>query len=102
MTLVDRAVARLGAAPLVAARPGIGWLLVEVAPALLWVQVAGAVTLDSFYLVSWLRLSGAGDRQLAWLPLIGCAAVVLAPAVAWWRERAHDRAPGRDHAETSR
>ncbi|HYE04804.1 MAG TPA: hypothetical protein VEL07_04705 [Planctomycetota bacterium] len=100
--LVDRAVARLGAGPLVAARPGIGWLLVEVAPAMLWVQVAGAVTLESFYLVSWLRVSGADDRQLAWLPFIGCAAVVLAPAVAWWRERAHDRARGRDHAETSR
>lgn len=83
---VDRACGLLWARPLVAARPGMGWLLIEMAPAVLWTQLTGAVSLDAYYLGTYLLLLGASPAQLAWLPAVAYAGILLHPLrIAWLR-----------------
>jgi hypothetical protein len=74
--LVDRVVAATGGARLVRARPGIGWLAVEVIPAFIWTQITGAISLEFFYFVAFLTALGATESQLVWLPAAVSAAGV--------------------------
>ena len=85
---IDRLVAPLGARKLVAGRPGMGWLLVEVAPAQLWCSLTGAFALDGYNLVLYLTLLGAAVSDLAWLPMVNYAGIALHIAiVALWPPR---------------
>jgi hypothetical protein len=83
MHAVDRAVAAIGGRQLISGRPGIGWLVVEMTPAMIWTQVTGALSLEFFYFVAYLTLLGADESSLAWLSMvvfcggIGQALVVL-------------------------
>lgn len=70
---IDRLTSRLGAAPVVAGRPGMGWLLTECIPVFMWAQVTGALLGESFYLVTYLTLLGATAPTLALLPLVAYA-----------------------------
>lgn len=71
MRPIDRFCARLGAGTVVRERPGIGWMLVEVIPVLVWTRITGAFNLEgAYYLVAWLLLLGAREQDLAWLPLL--------------------------------
>lgn len=70
---IDRLTARLGAAPIVAGRPGMGWLLTECIPVFMWAQITGALFGESFYLVTYLTLLGATAPTLALLPLVAYA-----------------------------
>ncbi len=86
--LIDRLVAPLGARKLVAGRRGMGWLLVEVAPAQLWCSLTGAMTLDGYNLVLFLTLLGAAVSDLAWLPMVNFAGIALhIVIVALWPPR---------------
>jgi hypothetical protein len=77
MPLIDRLVAPFGARSLVAGRPRMGWLLTEIAPAMLWTSLTGALTLDGYNLVLYLTLLGASAAQLAWLPVANYAGIAL-------------------------
>jgi hypothetical protein len=83
--LIDRLVAPFGARRLVAGRPGMGWLLTEVAPAQLWSSLTGALWLDGYNLVLFLTLLGASVSDLAWLPVVNYAGIALhVLVVALW------------------
>ena len=75
--LIDRLVAALGARALVHGRPRMGWLMVEIAPAMLWTQLTGALSLEGYNLVLYLTLLGATTAELAWLPLVTYAGIAL-------------------------
>lgn len=78
---MDRLIAPLGARKLVAGRPGMGWLLTEMAPVVVWTGVTGAMGLESVLLVSYLGLLGANEQMLALLPMLGFGGMLLALAV---------------------
>jgi hypothetical protein len=75
--LIDRLVAGLGARALVQGRPRMGWLMVEIAPAMLWTHLTGALSLEGYNLVLYLTLLGATTAELAWLPLVTYAGIGL-------------------------
>jgi hypothetical protein len=83
MHVLDRAVAVVGGERLVRGRPGVGWLVIEVVPVVVWAQITGAMSNEYFYLVAFLTLLGADEHSLSWLSLmvfcsgIGQAVVVL-------------------------
>lgn len=71
MPWVDRLCSWTGARGVVRDRPGMGWMLVEVVPVVVWTRFTGAFSLEgAYYLVTWLMLLGAAERHLAWLPLL--------------------------------
>ncbi|MDA3959920.1 MAG: hypothetical protein PF961_03950 [Planctomycetota bacterium] len=71
MQAVDRLCAALGARAVVRDRPGMGWMLLEVIPVIVWSRITGAFSFEgAFYLVSWLLLLGAREQDLSWLPLL--------------------------------
>src|SRR3954471_50412 len=80
MPAVDRAVAALGGRALVAGRPGMGWLVFEVAPAFVWNQITGATSNEFYFFIAYLTLLGATDADLARLPLM-CSAAGVAHVV---------------------
>ena len=75
--LIDRLVAGLGARALVQGRPRMGWLMVEIAPAMLWTHLTGALSLEGYNLVLYLTLLGATTAELAWLPLVTYTGIAL-------------------------
>jgi hypothetical protein len=75
--LIDRLVAALGARALVQGNPRMGWLMVEIAPAMLWTHLTGALSLEGYNLVLYLTLLGATTAELAWLPLVTYAGIGL-------------------------
>jgi hypothetical protein len=75
--MIDRLVAALGARALVQGRPRMGWLMVEIAPAMLWTNLTGARSLEGYNLVLYLTLLGATTAELAWLPLVTYAGIAL-------------------------
>ncbi len=81
---VDRVVAALGGRALVATRPGIGYLVAEVIPAFIWTQITGAVSLEFFYFIAYLRLLGISDAAMGYLPVMVCAAGVAQFALVLW------------------
>ncbi|TVR11824.1 MAG: hypothetical protein EA401_10235 [Planctomycetota bacterium] len=81
MLLIDRMVAPLGARRLVEGRRGMGWLLTEMTPVVMWTGVTGAMGLESVLLVSYLGLLGASDQMLALLPMLGFGGMLLALAL---------------------
>lgn len=93
MQWIDRLTSRLGAASLVAGRPGLGWLLTECIPVLLWAQITGALFGESFYLVTYLTLLGATASTLALLPLVAYAGNFGAALLVFAR---HGSAAGRN------
>jgi hypothetical protein len=88
--LIDRFLARLGARSLVRIRPGMGWLLLDAIPAVLWMQITGAQSLDGYYLVQLLRHYGADDRLLPLLPLMGFLGTAIGAGTVFFQ---HDRDP---------
>jgi hypothetical protein len=92
--LIDRLLAPLGARALVADRPRMGWLLTEIAPAMLWTSLTGALWLDGYNLVLYLTLLGAGVADLAWLPLVNYAGIALHVLIVALR-------PPRGHAKAT-
>lgn len=81
MLLIDRLVAPLGARRLVVGRRGMGWLLTEMSPVVMWTGITGAMGLESVLLVSYLGLLGASDQMLALLPMLGFGGMLLALAM---------------------
>jgi hypothetical protein len=77
MHAVDRMVSALGGRAFIHGRPRMGWLAIEMVPALLWSQVTGSLTMDYYYFVAFLTILGASDASLAWLPLATYASGVL-------------------------
>lgn len=55
----------------------MGWLMVEIAPAMLWTHLTGALSLEGYNLVLYLTLLGASTAELAWLPLVTYAGIGL-------------------------
>ena len=90
---IDRLTTRLGAGSIVRGRPGLGWLLTECIPVLMWAQVTGALFGESFYLVTYLTLLGASTASLALLPLVAYAGNFGSALVVFAR---HGTAAGRD------
>ncbi len=90
---IDRLTARMGAAPIVAGRPGMGWLLTECIPVFMWAQVTGALFGESFYLVTYLTLLGATAPTLALLPLVAYAGNACSSVLVFAR---HHGDSGRD------
>ena len=90
---MDRLTARLGAAPVVSGRPGMGWLLTECIPVFMWAQVTGALLGESFYLVTYLTLLGAEASTLALLPLVAYAGNACSSLLVFAR---HHGDSGRD------
>lgn len=84
--MLDRAVAAIGGKALVAGRPGIGWLVVEVSPAFVWTQITGAMSMEFYYFIAYLTLIGATDADLARLPMMVCAAGVVQVAIVLSRK----------------
>jgi len=85
--LVDRAVARLGARELVAQRRGMGWMMVELIPVAVWIRLTGAQFLASYYLPRYLLLLGCEEEDLAWLPIVHFAGILIATAATLWLRR---------------
>jgi len=79
--LVDRVVSRLGARAVVAGRPGLGYLLIEVVPCVVWMQITGALSQDFFYFITFLTLLGADNRVLEGLLLVTTAGGVAQGAL---------------------
>ena len=74
---VDRLCASLGARQVVALSPGMGWFLVEVIPAVIWLNITGIMSFEVFYLVAFLGLLGADTGTLAWVPFSGYAGMLI-------------------------
>ena len=74
---VDRLCATLGARQVVALSPGMGWFLVEVIPAVIWLNITGIMSFEVFYLVAFLGLLGADTGTLAWVPFSGYAGMLI-------------------------
>ena len=87
---IDRLLAPLGARSLVRLRPGMGWMLIDAMPAVLWMQITGASTLDGYYLVQLLKHYGANDRVLPMLPLMAFFGTIIGAVAVFWQ---HDRSP---------
>jgi hypothetical protein len=87
--LIDRLLAPLGARSLVAVRPGMGWLLLEIVPAVVWMQITGAQSLEGYYLVQLMKHYGAPDGILPLLPLVGCMGSAVG-ALAVFLQRTRD------------
>ena len=68
-------------------RRGMGWLLVEVIPVVVWAQVTGALLGESFYLVTYLTLLGAESQTLALLPLVAYGGNALSSLLVLGRHR---------------
>ncbi len=66
----DRALARLGAGPVVRAHPRLKWLLLEPLPFVVWQRMTGGFSRITPYFVSYLGLLGIGQAQLFLLPLV--------------------------------
>jgi hypothetical protein len=79
--LVDRVVSRLGARAVVDGRPGLGYLLIEVVPCVVWMQITGALSQDFFYFITFLTLLGADNRVLEGLLLVTTAGGVAQGAL---------------------
>jgi hypothetical protein len=75
--MIDRLIAALGARALVQGNPRMGWLMVEIAPAMRWTHLTGALSLEGYNLVLYLTLLGATTAELAWLPLVTYAGIGL-------------------------
>ncbi len=84
---IDRLTSRLGARRIVQGRPGLGWLLTECIPVLMWAQVTGALFGESFYLVTYLTLLGATTPTLALLPLVAYAGNFASALLVFARHR---------------
>src|SRR5476649_2605645 len=91
MLVLDRVVSAVGGRELVAARPGIGYLIFEVMPAFVYMQITGAASQEFFYFIAFLHLLGASDPQLALLPMVCTAAGVVQVAVVVMRSPGDDR-----------
>ena len=90
---IDRLTTRLGAGSIVRGRRGLGWLLTECIPVLMWAQVTGALFGESFYLVTYLSLLGASTATLALLPLVAYAGNLGSAVLVFAR---HHTVAGRD------
>ena len=77
MIFIDRLVSNLGARRLVDRYPGIGYLLTEVIPVIIWGFFCGAMSYDNYYLIRFLQLLGASDTQIAILPILYFSAFSL-------------------------
>lgn len=80
--LVDRIVAPLGARRMVAARPGLGWMLIEFFPVLVWSTITGGIGMEGlFYLTGFLLVLGANAEELSWLMVLHGGAIALQASV---------------------
>jgi hypothetical protein len=70
----------------------MGWMTLEIIPAAIWMQITGALSMEVYYLVAFLTLLGAGEAELAWLPMMFFSANV---AQAWLVLRRPPRDPQR-------
>lgn len=77
MRFIDRLVSCVGARRLVDRYPGIGYLLTEVIPVIIWGFFCGAMSYDNYYLIRFLQLLGASDTQIAILPILYFSAFSL-------------------------
>ncbi|NRA39541.1 MAG: hypothetical protein HRU15_15475, partial [Planctomycetes bacterium] len=74
---IDRLVSLLGARKLAEKQANIGYLLIEVIPAMVWGFICGAMAYEGYYLIKFFRLLGAQDWQVALLPLMYFSAFAL-------------------------
>lgn len=77
MIFIDRFVSLLGARRLAEQQVGIGYLLLEVIPAMVWGFICGAMAYEGYYLIKFMRLVGATDIQISLLPLLYFSAFAL-------------------------
>ena len=83
MSRLDPLIAPLAARRLIAGRPGMSWLLLELAPVFLWINLTGAQIIGpgAFYLNEYCQLNGFSTADLAWIPLAYAIGTLL--AMAW-------------------
>ena len=89
MLWIDRLIAPLAARSLVQGRPGMGWLLAEMAPVVMWAGITGAMGMESLLLVSYLSLLGASDQMLALIPMLGFGGMMMSIAVIHFQRNLH-------------
>lgn len=89
---IDRVLAPLGAARILRGQAGLGWMLIEVIPVIVWARLTGAFNYEGgYYLTAWLGLLGAGPEAVAWLPLLFFAGTALSAVLVIARRDRYGR-----------